>query len=225
MPPLRRHQLAFLSTAGWQAVFARDWPADVKDCLANWQVHDLPLVVTRQAAARSTADDPVVLGLAVPPRWGRHLLRIEMAPRGIRWFSEFPPLSQAVGCLPRRARKKLLRLDAALGRIGAPARVYGSVGWQCLTALTYVHGQSDLDLWMPVEDAPHADRVARLLAECASPLRVDGELTFPDGSAVAWREWQSARRCDRKQVLVKRLCGVALERTADLVGLSCPPAA
>ncbi len=41
--------------------------------------------------------------------------------------------------------------------------------------------------------------------------RLDGELSFPDGSAVAWREWVAWRSGRVSAILVKRLCGVALE--------------
>ena len=41
--------------------------------------------------------------------------------------------------------------------------------------------------------------------------RLDGELLFPDGAAIAWREWVAHRDGRVAQVLVKRLRGVALE--------------
>ena len=58
----------------------------------------------------------------------------------------------------------------------------------------------------------HADEVARALATAswAGP-RLDGELLFPDGAAIAWREWSDYRQGRASQVLVKRLRGVALE--------------
>ena len=48
MNSLRRHQLAWLSEAGWAAILARPWDAQARDCLAHWARHRLPLVVTRQ---------------------------------------------------------------------------------------------------------------------------------------------------------------------------------
>jgi phosphoribosyl-dephospho-CoA transferase len=46
----------------------------------------------------------------------------------------------------------------------------------------------------------------------AAQLRLDGELLFRDGAAVAWREWIEWRAGRARAVLVKRLHGVALER-------------
>jgi hypothetical protein len=41
--------------------------------------------------------------------------------------------------------------------------------------------------------------------------RLDGEMLFPDGAAIAWREWVAHREGRTAQVLVKRLRGVAME--------------
>ena len=42
--------------------------------------------------------------------------------------------------------------------------------------------------------------------------RLDGELRFPDGAAVAWREWEAWRAGRSRAVLVKRLDGCSLWR-------------
>jgi phosphoribosyl-dephospho-CoA transferase len=66
-----------------------------------------------------------------------------------------------------------------------------------------------------VEDAAHADEVARRLGDCAvEQPRLDGELMFPDGSAVAWREWSDWRAARTRAVMVKGLTGAMLRRDA-----------
>mgnify|MGYP003948967173 CR=1 FL=1 len=98
---------------------------------------------------------------------------------------------------------------------GCRARVYGGFGWQALTRLAYVHPDSDLDLLLPVSAPVHADVVVQVLAEATwQGPRLDGELLFPDGAAIAWREWRDYRQARVAQVLVKRLRGVALESPA-----------
>ena len=80
---------------------------------------------------------------------------------------------------------------------------------------------------MFLDEFPLADAVTRLLPRpLAMPWRallaavdwdgprLDGELLFPDGAAIAWREWQAWRQGRAPQVLVKRLRGVALETPA-----------
>ena len=44
---------------------------------------------------------------------------------------------------------------------------------------------------------------------------LDGELVFPDGRAVAWREWQPWREQRVDRILVKRLQGVVMERALE----------
>jgi len=91
-------------------------------------------------------------------------------------------------------------------------RVHGSYGWQRITGLEYVTAHSDIDLHLAVFDADIADRVAALLDrfDWKGP-RIDGELLFPSGDAVAWREWLQWRRGAVGRVMVKRLHGVTFE--------------
>jgi phosphoribosyl-dephospho-CoA transferase len=55
--------------------------------------------------------------------------------------------------------------------------------------MSYVRPSSDLDLRVAVPDRATAAAVARALNALQLPIRVDGELAFPDGSAIAWREY------------------------------------
>jgi phosphoribosyl-dephospho-CoA transferase len=97
----------------------------------------------------------------------------------------------------------------------ATARVFGSHGWQALSGLDHLHPGSDLDLWVSVDDAAHADAVTRLLQSfAASSPRLDGEIVFGDGTAVAWREWADWRSGRARAVMVRGLTGVALLRDA-----------
>ncbi|MFM9786058.1 phosphoribosyl-dephospho-CoA transferase MdcG domain-containing protein, partial [Streptomyces scabiei] len=56
-------------------------------------------------------------------------------------------------------------LAATLARLGAPARVFGSHGWQAVTGLAHVGPGSDVDLWVAVADAVQADAVAAALED------------------------------------------------------------
>jgi phosphoribosyl-dephospho-CoA transferase len=205
MPPLRRHQLAYLSAPGWRAVLARDWDAQAREVLRHWAAQGLPLVVTRQHLPRLTREAPVALGLAAPASWGRRAIALQVAPGEIAWLSEFPALGEPFGALPRGLRASLQRLGDGLRRQGLRGRVYGSAGWQQLTGLSYLHERSDLDLWLRVEGAAQADRAAACLQQTQIGPRLDGELMFPDGSAVAWREWADWREGRCRQLLVKQI--------------------
>ncbi|RZA12243.1 MAG: malonate decarboxylase holo-[acyl-carrier-protein] synthase, partial [Lysobacteraceae bacterium] len=66
MSALHRHQIAWLTTPGWQRLLKRDWDAEARDCLCHWAKHGLPLVVTRQSDESTEA---IAMGLCAPQRW------------------------------------------------------------------------------------------------------------------------------------------------------------
>lgn len=218
MAPLHRHQLARLSTSGWAAVLSRPWDEQARECLAHWASHQLPLVVTRQPAD-STAGERLALGLPAPARWAKRRLALQVPNTAVLGLDEFPRLADVHDLLPPPAQGAVRELLGRLDERHATARVFGSYGWQAISGLDHVHAASDLDLSVTVEGAAHADAVARALASFELPLlRLDGELLFNDGSAVAWREWSEWRAGRARAVLVKRLDGVCLQRDAKWCG-------
>jgi phosphoribosyl-dephospho-CoA transferase len=210
--PLHRHQLAWLTPAGWARVIEGDWDDEARDCLRHWAARPLPLVVTRQPAG-SGPHGAIALGLPAPGRWQRRRLVLSVAPSEVAYFDEFPRAAQLTRLLPAAVRGEWQRLCAALLALGAAARVHGSFGWQQLTGLDHVRAGSDIDVWIAVADAGQADAVVHLLQSFGGRrLRLDGELVFAGGEAIAWREWLAWRAGQAKAVLVKRLDGVALLR-------------
>lgn len=86
--------------------------------------------------------------------------------------------------------------------------LYGSFAWQLLTQQQYVHEQSDIDILISVKNFTQLKILPPLLEKLAQicQRRIDGEIIFPDGCAVAWREWFSPN----EQLLVKTLYRVEL---------------
>jgi len=210
MMPLRRHRLAFLSDAGWAGVRARPWDAQARACIDHWASHRLPLVVTRQPMD-ATGDAPIALGLPAPLQWDRRRLAVHVPRSALAWFDEFPRFDDAACLLPRIPRAAWRTLGRQLATCDAPARVYGAYGWQLLTGLPYVRETSDIDLWIGVRDADQADAVTHHLESFAPRHpRLDGELVFEDGTAVAWREWHAWRAGRARHLLVKRLFGASM---------------
>lgn len=212
MTTLRRHQLAYLTDAGWRDVLGRPWPGEAAVPLAAWAQRKLPLVVTRQSAACEEGD--IALGWPAPPDCGRMRLALQVRACHVGWFDECPDARAAVPLLPRGTRAPVKTLLDALDALGVRPRVYGSYGWQLMTGLRYVHAASDLDVWLGVHSQNHADAAVQLLQARALPreLRIDGELMFPGGAAVAWREYAAWRAGRARGLLVKRLHGVTLEQ-------------
>ena len=211
---LQRHQLVGLSQAGWDDIQARPWDDMARACLALWAARRLPLVVTQQRAGLQGG--VMALGLAAPLQWQRRKIALQV-PRGHLRLDhngrDFPAASAVAGLLLPAIRPGWLALCEKLAHQGSAACVYGSHGWQQLTGLDYLHSASDIDLRLAVSTPAMADAVAAALdgAVFDGP-RLDGELVFPDGAAVAWREWLQWRARKAEGILVKRLSGPALER-------------
>lgn len=211
---LRRHQLVRLSEAGWTAVLRRPWDGRARDCLTHWATHQLPLVVTRQSAD-AAANGWIALGLPSPARWDRRRLALQVPRTAVLLFDEFPRLPEVQGLLPPSMRGPVRDLLGALDACHATTRVFGSYGWQAISGLYHVRPASDLDLAVSVGGAAHADAVAHVLHSFGSTQpRLDGELVFSDGAAVAWREWIEWRAGRTRAVMVKRLDSVSLQREA-----------
>ena len=212
MSLLHRHQLARLSEAGWATILARPWDHQARECLTHWVRHRLPLVVTRQphdAAAHAS----IALGLPAPARWDRRRMALQVPREAVLCFDEFPRLADVQAMLPPAARNPTSKLIDRLDTCRATSRVFGSYGWQALSGLDHVRPGSDLDLAVCVDSAAHADDVTHVLQSFdASQPRLDGELLFNDGAAVAWREWIEWRAGRVRAVMVKQLYGVTLQR-------------
>ncbi|CAN7713597.1 malonate decarboxylase holo-[acyl-carrier-protein] synthase [Variovorax paradoxus] len=222
MVSLHRHQLAWLTRSGWAAVLGRPWDVQARDCLGHWALHRLPLVVTRQPA-HAGADGWIALGLPAPACWGRRRLALQVPHAAVDGLGEFPRLADVQDLLPPPAWDVLRELLGRLSQCHAAVRVFGSYGWQAISGLDHVRAGSDLDLSIAVEGAVHADAVACALGLFEAPqLRLDGELMFGDGAAVAWREWAEWRGGRARAVMVKRLDGVHLHRDAAWCGHTEP---
>ncbi len=213
---LQRHQLAWPTRTGWHVLLDRAWDPAARDCIRHWAAHDLPLVVARQASGRGAATGTLALGLPAPGRWQRRRLAVAIDRDHIRRIDDCPRLDAIGAVLPPDARADAGRLAAALRALGVVARVFGSHGWQMITGLDHLRPGSDLDLLLAVDDAGQADACVRCLQAAGSTLpRLDGELMFADGAAVAWREWLPWRAGERAALMVKTIDDVSMVSSAE----------
>src|SRR5437763_2711724 len=210
MTPLHRHQIAWLTTAGWDRIRSRSWDAAASECLAHWATHRLPLVVTRQPSGEGEGDT-IAMGLPAPDRWDRRRFALGVPRADVLYFDEFPRAEHVARLLPGAARPHWLRLCTGLRALGVVARVHGSYGWKHFTQLDHVRASSDVDVWIGGAHREQADAVAAMLQSFpCKRLRLDGELVFDGGAAVAWREWLAWRAGRARALLVKRIDGSSL---------------
>jgi phosphoribosyl-dephospho-CoA transferase len=212
---LGRHDLAWLTDAGWNAAIDGAPEANQR-VFAQWRDAGWPAVVRRSDAG--ARDGSVALGIALPPQADGAKPRIAMlAAQGHIARTQGPlALDQAIASAPAPWHGGLERLCAAAH--GLSLRVYGSLALQAITGLAYVRPTSDIDLLFAPRTAAELEAGLDLLRSHGDSLPLDGELVFPSGAAVAWREWLQAEAGVRR-VLVKERSVARLVAPADLYGL------
>ena len=182
---LQRNHLVWLNDSAWQQVMVKPWDSQERSILSHWQTQQLPLVLSTQRVQQTPAT--ISLGLPAPTQWQRRKLALEVAPQDIQRVGTFPALEHIVQTeFAETALHPFLKHMSALQ---VAVQVYGSFGWQHLTGIAYVRPGSDLDVIAKVPDLVIATEVARALEALRLSVRVDGELAFPGGYAVAWREF------------------------------------
>lgn len=205
-----RHELVWLTADGWQAARAQALPGQ-RAAVAQWQREDWPAIVRRSDAG--VGADTICLGIAPPPSADGAKQRISLQLHGDRVARTAAPmlLREAREAAPARWQAALAALDAV-----ASLRVYGSLAMQAITRLPYLSANSDIDLLFQPSSVSELDAGLRLLEAHAALLPLDGEIVFPSGAAVAWKEWIAAERGGAR-VLVKDSAAVRLAPLPSLL--------
>lgn len=199
-----RHDLVWLTEAGWHAAIAQAGMPE----LAQWQAQGWPATGTRRAPDLDA--QAVSLGIALPPAPDGTKRRIGFTVAHGHVQCSAPPmlLDDLIGHAPVPWRAPLAALTAQLR-----LRAYGSLALQGLTGQAYLRPGSDIDLLFAPDSGAELAHGLSLLA--ASPLPLDGEIKFPNGACVAWREWPGAQ-VGAARVLAKFDDGVRLMRVDHL---------
>ena len=208
----RRHDLIWLSPRGWRSARAHA-PAQAA-ALSAWEQGGWPATVRR--ADPDAGNDEVSLGVSVMQP-GAAKVRIGFRAPLSEVLKTAPPLPLALlpPALPCAWRDQLTQLQADARAL--PLHFYGSASLQALTGQPYLNDDSDLDLLAYPASRSELSQIVELLAFHVCTLPLDGEIVFPSGAAVAWKEWQMAQRT-ASRVLVKDLMSVRLMQPSVLVG-------
>lgn len=125
------------------------------------------------------------------------------------------PLAEAVPAAFPTLRPDLNAFAREAEEAGLSFLVYGSLFWQAVTCMDYMTAGSDIDLLYEPETRASLHR-ALLFLESRDAIgghRLDGEVVFPCGAGVSWRELRSGAG----RLLVKRMGGVALVPAHELL--------
>jgi phosphoribosyl-dephospho-CoA transferase len=198
-----RHELIWLTAQGWDAALERALPGQ-HAAIEQWRREDWPAVVRR--ADIGLGPGQVSLGIPLPPapdgvkgRVALNACKADIARR-----RPALALADAARAAPERWRATL---DSLAGSM--PLHAYGSLAMQAITGQPYLTPTSDIDLLFFPADADALRAGLALLEQHAAVLPLDGEIVFPSGAAVAWKEWIGAGR-NAARVLVKDAGAVRL---------------
>lgn len=207
-----RHSLVWLTDAGWQAAALSAATEAEYTVIGQWRAHDWPAIVRRTEPG--TPHGQHCLGIAAPPcqQSGRKVrVALRIAGAQIARVADSLPLSAAIDHAPAPWRADLAALAHAASASGLPLQVYGSLAMQAITGQAYLTAGSDIDLLAALRDDDSLRLTLDLLTHYATPLPLDGELLFPSGHAVSWKEWVRARQDARGiRVLAKHADAVCL---------------
>lgn len=219
---LNRHDLIWLTARGWDGVQSDSpgLPIAVRDAIARWRAAGWPLVVRRAEAGVEAHE--VALGLPLPPDAVTGV-RPPVSCRADQCEVERQepplPLAAVLQSAPPQWRAALLALHMESLEwldLQPPLRVFGSLAWQTITGMPYLRDSSDIDLLFMPTTRRVLDVGIALLSRHADVLPLDGEVVFPAGAAVAWKEWrdsimpEGADMAAEARVLAKQRDRVAL---------------
>jgi phosphoribosyl-dephospho-CoA transferase len=209
---LSRHDLVWLSGDGWQAARGRALPEQL-DAIDRWQREDWPAIARRHDAGVAAGTVCLGMALAPDPADGRkRRIALQVPASAVARSTPPLPLGQALAAAPERWQAGLAALDAQSSRL----RAYGSLALQAITRQAYLTASSDIDLLFYPTTVTELRSGLALLEQHAAALPLDGEIVFPSGPAVAWKEWLAAER-QQARVLVKELGAVRLATVASLL--------
>ncbi len=180
--------------------------------IREWLACGRPVIVRRPCLT----EEGLHCGIPLPPGRGWNRLAFTLDPAEIAGRLPLPRLEECLNLLPETRRKPL----AELAKLGP--EVFGSLAWQFLTGLSYLHEKSDVDLLFRVRSRKELRSLLSTLETLAPPNDCDIEVMLWNGRAFSYKEW----RKDAPSVLMKgnhdlSLCDKkvisALRPDADLI--------
>jgi phosphoribosyl-dephospho-CoA transferase len=212
----RRHDLVWLTPQGWDTAL-HGLEGSPRELALDWRTRSLPAVVRRNDPG--TPAGLLCLGIPAPPdAHSGQKVRLGFAIERSHVAEVRPALALDQVEAPAAWQPGLASLGIALRAAGIDCRVFGSLAMQTLTGKAYLGASSDVDLLLRPLNGAQMEAGLALLARHAQSLPLDGEIEFPFGHAVSWKEWLSSdtpNGADR--VLAKHLDAVCLKRRDELL--------
>lgn len=211
---MRRHDLAYIRAGSSFNFLCGAGSKELVAAVSAWIAVGHPLVVCRQW----NDSEQVQLALTLPTSQGRQRVAARFKHEDLIRVSPAVEIRHCLAGLDTHAAQVLSELNSLLQKCGASVGVFGSLAWESITGESYRHAASDVDLICDVASHLQLDACLNALEEAASKLafRLDGELRFPNGEAVAWRELANHCNSPQAKILVKGPVDVSLKPVSSL---------
>jgi len=176
--------------------------------IGDWLARGNPLVVTRQQAH----DSALMLGAALPLAHGVQRIACSVAPSAVLRSRNPVTVDEAIDVLPPVDAAALRRFAATIAGHALQLGLYGSTAWDYFAGGGYRHQGSDIDVICDVASSAGLSACLAAFSEGTRYFRsrLDGEIRFTGGRAVAWREVLEACSGGPAVVLAKSERDVAL---------------
>jgi phosphoribosyl-dephospho-CoA transferase len=204
----QRHDLLHVAPPAWSAALAAHSLGEVP-LLSQWADRGWPVIVRRRL--ESEALEVVPVGVPLPPAAGKSRIALNV-PQAAVIARAAPTSLRTVAHNAEPAWQATILALVALGeRHGIEPAAFGSLLWEHHTGLTYLSPTSDLDVIWSVHAGCHIANLLHGIAqiERLAPMRIDGEIVFPQGAAANWRELHKTIGKDGPaEILIKTMGGV-----------------
>lgn len=213
-----RHKIVWISGEGWQELGARAEEAD-RAVIERWAAADWPVIVRRRDD--DVSEDQVCIGISLPPNpvdGRKKRIGLQVGRSLVREVRPALSIEEVLAAAPEAWRDGLDSLAQAARGLRLTFQVYGSLALQALTGQQYVTPRSDIDLLFQPRSVAQLGTGTGLLSYYANTLPLDGEIVFPEGRGVAWKEWiQAMHASNNLRVLTKDSHTASLKSTATLL--------
>ena len=183
--------------------------------MRDWVISGNPLVGRSRLPCDPLRNEALPVGLMVYLQDGtKQRLNLLAQPDFVYKVDEPLLLSDILCILSQPLRLAAVKLITFFEDDAVALRVYGSAFWSYEGKNNRMNTQSDIDLLIQIKKSSDVHRIAKkcLAFSKDSGVSLDGEIEFPNGESVSWREFASGA----EDLLVKTDIGPKLI-TKDLV--------
>jgi triphosphoribosyl-dephospho-CoA synthase len=194
-----RHDLLFLD-----GLDLSDHPD--RAVIAKWIGSGRPVIVRRPGLA--FGGEGVHCGIPLPPEHGKKRIAFIVPKNFIKRRDKLPGLEKCLQHLPPPQQLQMAGFLNACRENNFNPEVFGSLAWQHLTGLNYLHENSDIDLRFRIKNSIELEQLAAVLRLFSQPCGklCDIELELWNGMAFSWREFIN----DSPQIMIKTVNDVFL---------------